>query len=81
MLDALIGSLGSAPTRNYIPFLKIGFVVAGVGFIPIISTKRINQIRKGNCKFYAYKKIYYIFKNMGASRVGAIPRLPHNIRL
>ena len=50
-------------------------MVAGGVFIPIISTKGINQIKKGNCKkkkeFYAYKKMYYIFKNMGA-----IPRIP-----
>ena len=40
------GSLGISPTRNYIQFLKIAFVVARVGCIPIISTKRINQIKK-----------------------------------
>ena len=43
------------------PLLKIGFVVApGAGFIPIISTKVINQIKKNFKKkvmFYAYEKI------------------------
>ena len=38
---------GIAPTRNYNHFLKIGFVFPGAGFIPIISTKGINQIKKG----------------------------------
>ena len=46
----------------------------GVGFIPIISTKGINQIRKGNCKKKEYvlyiQKVYYIFKNMGAILCG-----------
>ena len=45
-------------------------MVAGGGFIPMISTKGIYQIKKGNCKkkkkFYTYKKIYYILKNKGA---------------
>ena len=53
----ITGSLGIAPTRNFTHFLKIEFVVAGDGFIPIISTKGINQKKKEKVKFYAYKKI------------------------
>ena len=33
------GSLVITPTRNCTHFLKIGFVVAGGGFIPIIGNK------------------------------------------
>ena len=43
-------------------FSKLDSWSQGAGFIPIISTKGINQIKK---------KIYYILKNMDA-----IPRLP-----
>ena len=54
------GSIGIAPT-----FLKMDLWSPGAGCIPIISTKGINQIKKGNFKkkvgFYAYKKIKYIF--------------------
>ena len=67
---SIFGSLDIATTRNCTHFLKIGFV----GFILIISTKGINQIKKANCKkekkFYAYKKIYDIFKNMDAILFG-----------
>ena len=38
-------SLGIAPT-----FLNFDSWSPGAGFIPIISTKGINQIKKGNCK-------------------------------
>ena len=52
----MFGSLDIAPTRDCTRFRKIGFVA---GFIPIISTKVINQIKKENLKkkvkFYAYK--------------------------
>ena len=55
---------GIAPT-----FLKLDLCLPGAVFIPIIFTKRINQIKKVNCKkkkeFNRYKKIYYISKNMG----------------
>ena len=60
---------GIAPT-----VLKLDSWSPGLGFIPILSTKGINQIKKGNCKkkneFYAFKKIYYIFKTMGAIPCG-----------
>ena len=50
-------------------FLKLDLWWPGAGFIPIISTEGINQIKKGYCKkkkkFYAHKNIYYIFKIMG----------------
>ena len=36
------GSIGFAPTQDCIHFLKIRFVVAGVGFFRNISTKGIN---------------------------------------
>ena len=69
------GSLGIAPTRNCTHFLKIGYVVARGG---VFSNKGINQSKKGkleeNIKFYAYKKILYIFLKMGA-----IPRLPYSV--
>ena len=42
------GSLGIAPTWKCTHFLKNGFVVGGAGFIPIISTKGINKMKKGN---------------------------------
>jgi hypothetical protein len=41
------GSLGITPTQNCTYFLKIRFVVARAGFIPIISTKGIILIMKG----------------------------------
>ena len=41
------GSLGIAPTRNCTHFLKFDSSSPGAGFIPIISTKGINQIKKG----------------------------------
>ena len=48
---------------------------AGAGFIPIISTKGINQIKKGDCnrrkKFIHTKSFITVFKDMDA-----IPRLP-----
>ena len=73
------GLLGIGPT-----FLKLDSRSPEVGFVPIISTKGINEIKKGNCKkktkFHEYKKIYYIFRNMGAIRVGAIPLLPNKKR-
>ena len=49
-MQLIIGSRGIAPTRNCTHFVKIEFVVAwgGFYFIPIISTKRINRIKKGN---------------------------------
>ena len=40
-----IGSLGIAPT-----FLKLDSLSPGAGFISIISTKGINQIKKGKEK-------------------------------
>ena len=42
LLDLPNSSLGFAPTRNFTHFLKIGFVVAGGGFSPILSIKEIN---------------------------------------
>ena len=49
-------------------FLKLDSWSPRAGFIPIMSTKEINQIKKGKCrgkKCFAYKKKYYILKNMG----------------
>ena len=72
-----IGSLGIAPTRNCTHFLKNGFVVAGAVFIPIISKKGINQIKKENCKkhkiSFMHTKGFITFLRF---RVGAFPRLP-----
>ena len=56
---------GIAPT-----FLKLDLWSPWAGFIPIIITKGINQIKKGKLKekfkFYAYKKIEYKFLKMSA---------------
>ena len=56
-------------------------MIAGGGFIPVITIKEKNRIKKDNYnkkknKFYAYKKIKYIFKIWVQFRLGAIPRLP-----
>ena len=52
------------------------------GFIHIISTKRINQMKKENCKkkisFMHTKRFITFFKIWLQFRVGAIPRLPEN---
>ena len=49
------------PYRMVPTFLKLDSWSPGAGFVPIIFTKGINQMKKGNCKreimFYAYKKI------------------------
>ena len=70
MVHLVLHPNGMPPT-----FLKLDSWSPGAVFIPIISTKGMNQIKKGNCKkkyqFNAYKKIYYIIEN-----IGAIPRLP-----
>ena len=66
---------GIAPT-----LLKLDSWSPGAGFIPIISTKGINQIKKGNWKG---KKISFINTKRGITllkicmqfRLGAIPRL------
>ena len=42
ILSKLYGSFGIAPT-----FIKLDAWSLGAGFIPIISTKGINQIKKG----------------------------------
>ena len=66
-------SLGIAPIRNCTHFLKIGFLV----FIPIISTKGINQIKKGKKRSFMHIKIFNIFSKIWVQFcVGAIPRLP-----
>ena len=74
------GSRRIAPTRKCTHFLKLDLWSPRAGFIPIISSKEINQIRKGNCKkkakFYAYKWCNTFFKRRVQFRVGAIPRLP-----
>ena len=41
------GSLGIAATRNCTFFVKLDSWSPGVGFFLIISTKGINQIKKG----------------------------------
>ena len=52
----------------------------GKGFIPTITTKGINQIKKGNCKkknkFHAYKRFITFLKILVQFCVGAIPRPP-----
>ena len=69
-LYVLLDSLCIAPTQNSTHFIEVGFLVAGGG----LYFKGIYHIKKGNCKkknkFYSYKKIYYIFKNMVAIPCG-----------
>ena len=69
-------SIGIAPTRNCTHFLKLDSWSPGAGSIHIISTKGINQIKKGNCKkkklFYAYKKNFTFLNKWVQFRVGAI---------
>ena len=66
---------GIAPT-----FLKLNLWSPGAGFIPITSTKGINQKKEGNCKkkisFMHTIRFITIFKIWVQFRVGAIPRLP-----
>ena len=47
-LNIYLGSLGIAPTRDYIHFLKIGFLVAGVGLYSyyIHQGNRLDKERK-----------------------------------
>ena len=71
----LLGSRGIEPTRNGTHFLKIGFVVAGVGFIPIISDKERKIVRK-MLSFMHTKRFNACFKRWVQFLVGAIPRLP-----
>ena len=70
MVHLVLHPHGIAPT-----FLKLDSWSLGAGFIPIISNKGINLIKK-KFKFYAHKKISYILKRWMQFRVGAIPRLP-----
>ena len=57
---------GIAPT-----FLNLGSWSPGAGFIPIISTKRINQIKKGS---FMYTKRFNTYCNRWVQfLVGAIP--------
>ena len=63
MVHVVLHPRGIVPT-----FLKCNSWSPGAGVIPIISTKGINQIKKGT-----------FFKRCVQFRVGAIPRLPYNI--
>ena len=61
MVCVWVNSLGIAPTSDCIHFIKIDSWSPGFGFIPVISTKGINQIKKENCKknySIHFKKIY-----------------------
>ena len=62
-------------------FLKMDSWSSGAGFIPIISTKGINQIKKGNCKkiisfMHTKRFIICIFKKWVQFRVVTISLLP-----
>ena len=62
-------------------FLKLHVRLPGAGFIPIITTKGINQIKEGKIarrklSFIHTKRFNICFKICLQSRVGAIPRLP-----
>ena len=56
IIKIMKGSLGIATT-----FIKLDSRSPRLGFIPVIFTKGINQIKKGKLyekvRFYAYKKI------------------------
>ena len=68
----LQGSIGIAPTRDCTHFLKIIFIVAGGGFYSyyIHQGNELDKERKVVRKtFYAYKKIYYIFKKYWSNPV------------
>ena len=54
------GSIGIAPTQNCTHYLKIGFVVAGGGFSPIISIKE--KIVRKKLSFMHTKIFYTFFK-------------------
>ena len=58
------------PYRIAPTFLNLEWWSPGAGFIPIISTKGINQIKKE--KFYTYKKILYIFLKYGCNFTSTI---------
>ena len=63
-------------------FLKFYLQSPGAVFIPIISTKRINQIKKivrKKFKFMHTKRFNTFFKRWVQFRVGSIPRLPYEI--
>ena len=71
-------------TRGIVPtFLKFDSWSPGAGFIPIISTKGINQIKKrknvNKSSVLCIQKIKYIFKRWVKFRVGGIPRLPKHL--
>ena len=70
-----LGSLGIALT-----LLKLDSWSPGADFIPIISIKGINQIKKGNCKKkirFMHTKIFITFLKIWVQfLVGAIPRQP-----
>ena len=70
--------IGIAPTRNSSHFLKIGFVVAGAGFIP--SKLEINQIGKYKIRkklSFMHIKIFNTFLKLWLQfHVGAISRRP-----
>ena len=61
MVHLVLHPHGIAPT-----FLKLDSCSPGAGFIPIISTKGINQIKKGNCKKknFMHTKRFITFKNI-----------------
>ena len=65
VLLAIHGSINIAPTRNCTHFLKFGFVVAapGAGFIIIISTKGIYQIKKRKKLSFMNTKRFNTFKD------------------
>ena len=63
-------------------FLKLDSCSPGAGFIPIISTEGINQIKRGKIvrkklSFMHKKRFNTSFKRWVQFRVGAIPRLPN----
>ena len=71
------------PREIVTTFLKLNSWSPGLGFIPIISTKRINQIDQKHWKiarkklsFMHTKRFNTFFKRWVQFRVGAIPRLP-----
>ena len=77
---SVLGSLGISLTQNC-TFCKLDSWSPGAGFIPIISTKVINQINKGKLfknklSFMHTNRFNKFFKIWVQLCLGAIPRLP-----
>ena len=75
MVPMVLNPNGIEPT-----ILKFDSWSPGAGFIPIVSTKGISQIKKEKFAicFMHIKRFNIFFKYGCQFRVGAIPRLPYS---